>query len=98
MIPTELWILIATDMPTRDLYNLSLCSKDIYHLIKGVLNIRRLMIKFVNKCAFSNLHYRSDNDPKLYIPTDVCISELSKLYIAGLYDHTPDIFIQPCCV
>lgn len=75
MLPTELWIVIATDMPTRDLYNLSLCSKDIYHSIKGILNIRRLIIKFVNKCAFSNLHYRSYNDPELYIPTDVCISE-----------------------
>ena len=83
MLPTELWILIAQYMKNKELYYLSLCSKDTYLSIKDVLNIRRLAEKFVNQCALSYLTCKKDFYTDEYFqpewvkqyPSTVCISE-----------------------
>ena len=75
MLPTELWIIIAQYMKNKELYYLSLCSKDTYSSTQHILKIRRLIVKFVNRCALSHLTYRRYSAPKQYLPTAICISE-----------------------
>ena len=76
MLPTELWILIAQYMKNKELYYLSLCSKDIYSSTRSILNIRRLIVKFVNRCALSYLTcFSTDKSNLLRYQSTVCISE-----------------------
>ena len=75
MLPTEIWIVIANYMQNCDLYRLSLCSKDVYHSIKGILNIRRLIVKFVDQCALSYFHKYPSQTLAQYQPKTVCIPE-----------------------
>lgn len=96
MLPPELWIHIANYMQNKELYHLSLCSKDIYSSTRSILNIRRLIVKFVNRCALSYLTYRPFYDPEQYhrpwlniLPSLVCISEYQMLSKSNYITNYP---------